>query len=68
MMFSLVFLVCNSATGMCYTVAPPDLYTTINACQQAAIARIDDNAKLQKEGLAAPEQAAFQCVGWGEPV
>jgi hypothetical protein len=66
-MFTLVFLVCNTATGNCYSAAPPTLFQSVDACQQAAAAIIDDNYKRQKAGLADPEQAAYQCVGWGEP-
>lgn len=67
-MFTIVFLACNSITGTCYTMAPSDVFPTIDLCQRYAIGFIDYNASLQQEGKAIREDLSFQCVGWGEPV
>lgn len=61
-MISLVFIICTN-TG-CATVAPEELFPTLEICEEAAYTLIQNN---RNNPNLPPHNAAFKCISWGEP-
>lgn len=64
-MFTLLFLVCNTVTGECYSAASNTIYRSVNDCTADAIMVMERNYALQAEGKGPPERAIFACYNWG---
>jgi hypothetical protein len=63
-MISLIFLICT--LDECRTISPPDVFTDIAQCEDAAARMIEENqAKVKTGGL--PEHGVLhKCYQWGE--
>jgi len=66
-MFSLVFMVCM-AGGVCISVAPEQVFTTVSECETMAYAIVDENKNRVLRGELPAHNQQFMCVAWGEPV
>lgn len=66
-MITLIFLVCNTTTGFCYSATSGTIHETQEACVAEAEAITKRQYALQEEGKAPPELAAYKCVDWGNP-
>lgn len=67
-MLTLVFLVCNTLSGECYSATSGVVYKNEASCKQDGLAILDRNNKLQQEGKSPPEKAIYYCINWGEPL
>jgi len=66
-MITLVFLVCSTVSGECYSATSTTIHFQEEACISEAVAILERNYALQKEGKWPPEKAIFKCIEWGEP-
>lgn len=64
-MISLVFLICT--LDECRTISPPDVFSDVAQCEDAAARTIEENqAKVKTGGL--PEHwVLYTCHQWGDP-
>lgn len=67
MMFTLIFAVCNTLSGECYSTTSGVLYKDKTSCEQNALEIIERVKEDQKLGLSPPEEAMYVCYNWGEP-
>lgn len=66
-MVTLLFLVCNTMTGLCYPTTSGVIYDTEQECQESAVEIIARVQEEQRQGKAPPEQAVYICYNWGDP-
>lgn len=66
-MISLLFLVCSTVTGECYSATSTVVYETEQACEQDAISIMERVYALQALGQHPSERAVFYCHNWGDP-
>lgn len=65
-MFTLIFAVCNTLSGQCYSTTSGIIYKDEVSCQQDALEIVDRVKEDQKLGLAPPEEAIYVCYDWGK--
>jgi hypothetical protein len=65
-MITLIFLLCTES--MCFTQGPPDLFSSIQQCEDVGMSVIIENYKEAELGRLPKHRAVFKCIDWGEPL
>jgi len=64
-MVTLVFIVCT-ASG-CFTNGPPNIFNSVNQCEQAAALILTTNLRRAEAGELEEHTAIYKCIEWGSP-
>ena len=65
-MITLVFLLCTES--MCFTEGPPDIFKTVEQCEDAGMTLTIQNYKEAELGRLPKHKAIFKCINWSEPL
>lgn len=64
-MISLVFLICT--LDECRTISPPDVFSDVAQCEDAAARTIAENQDKIKTGQLPEHRVLYVCYQWGDP-
>jgi hypothetical protein len=64
-MISLVFLICT--LDECRTISPPDVFSEVAQCEDAAARTVEENQAKVKTGQLPEHGVLYVCYPWGDP-